>query len=101
MKSLIQDEIDLGNTPPDLIIRGHFHEYIEEYYVKKFMGQRYKVEMCIVPSYCGIDDHARQITKSKYVLEHGMVAYEIVDGKILDTVPLMNTIDIRTKEIIK
>jgi hypothetical protein len=98
MKSIIQDEIDLGNTPPDLIIRGHFHEYIEEYYVKKFMGKRYKVEMCIIPSYCGIDDHARQITKSKYILEHGMVAYEIIDGKILDTYPFMNTIDIRTKE---
>ena len=98
MKSLIQDEIDLGNTPPDLIIRGHYHEYIEEYYVKLFMEHRYKTEMCIVPSYCGIDDHARQVTKSKYILQHGMVAYEIVDGKILDTVPLFETIDIRTKE---
>jgi len=98
MKSLMQDEIDLGNIPPDLILRGHFHEYIEEYYVKLFKGQRYKTEMCITPSYCGIDDYARQVTKNIYILHHGMVAYEIVDGKILDTYPFFNIIDIRTKE---
>lgn len=98
MKSLVQDEIDLGNTPPHLIVRGHFHEYIEEYLVKMFMGKRYKVQMNILPSYCGIDDHARQITRSKYILQHGMVCYEIVDGKILDTYPFFETIDIRTHE---
>jgi len=98
LKSLIQDEIDMGNTPPDLIIRGHFHEYIEEHIVKLFMGKRYKSQLNVIPSYCGIDSYARQITKSTYILQHGMVCYEIVDGKILDTIPMFNTIDIRTKE---
>lgn len=98
MKSLVQDEIDLGNTPPDLILRGHYHEYVEEYLVKLFQGARYKVQLNIVPSYCGIDDYSRKITKSKYILHLGMVAYEIIDGKILDTYPLFETIDIRTKE---
>lgn len=101
MKSLVEDELDLGNPPPDLIIRGHFHEYIEEYLVKMFQGKRHKIQMNIIPSYCGIDDHARKVTKSKYILQHGMVCYEIVNGKIFDTVPMFNTIDIRTKEIIK
>jgi hypothetical protein len=101
MRSIIEDELDFGNTPPDLIIRGHYHEYIEEYLVKMFQGVRHKVQLNIIPSYCGIDSFARQITKSAYILQHGMVCYEIVDGKILDTIPLMNTIDIRTKEIIK
>jgi len=98
MKSLIQDELDFGNTPPDLILRGHYHEYIEEYVVKLAHGKRYKVQGNITPSYCGIDDHARQITKSKYLLQHGMVAYEIVNGKILDTYPFFEAIDIRTHE---
>lgn len=98
MKSLVQDEIDLGNTPPDLILRGHFHEYIEEYWVKMFMNKRHITQMNILPSYCGIDDYARQVTKSKYILQHGMVCYEIVNNKILDTYPFMNTIDIRTRE---
>ena len=98
LKSLIQDEIDLGNTPPHLVIRGHYHSYVEEYVIKMFQGKRYKVQLNVLPSYCGIDDYARQATKSKYILQHGMVCYEIVDGKILDTHPLMETIDIRTKE---
>lgn len=101
LKSLIQDEIDLGNTPPDLVLRSHFHEYVEEYIVKMFMGTRYKVQGNIIPSYCGIDDHARKITKSKHILHHGMVCYEVIDGKILDTVPMFETIDIRTREVIK
>jgi hypothetical protein len=33
-------------------------------------------------------------------LQHGMVCYEIVDGKILDTYPMFKTIDIRTHEIL-
>jgi hypothetical protein len=98
LKSLIEDELDLGNVPPDLVIRGHFHDYVEEYVIKYFKGKRYKTQLNVLPSYCGIDDHARQITKSKYVLRHGMVCYEIIDGKILDTHPLLETLDIRTKE---
>jgi len=101
MRSIIEDELDFGNTPPDLIIRGHYHEYIEEYLVKMFRGKRYKVQLNIIPSYCGIDSYARQITRSTYILQHGMVCYEVVDGKILDSYPLMNTIDIRTKEVLK
>jgi hypothetical protein len=100
LKSLIQDEIDLGNTPPHLVIRGHFHSYVEEYVVKIFQGERYKSQLNVLPSYCGIDDYARQITKSKYILQHGMVCYEIIDGKILDTHPMFETIDIRTREVL-
>jgi len=98
MKSFVQDELDLGNAPPDLILRGHYHAYVEEYLIKIVNGHRYRIQMNILPSYCGIDDHARQVTKSKYILQHGMVCYEIVDGKILDTHPFIETIDIRTKE---
>ena len=101
LKSIIQDEIDLGNNPPHLIIRGHYHAYIEEYVIKFFQGKRYKVQMNILPSYCGIDSYARQATKSKHILQHGMVCYEIVDGKILDTYPMFETIDIRTRENLK
>jgi hypothetical protein len=100
LKSLIEDEIDLGNEPPHLILRGHYHAYIEEYVIKLHRNKRYKVQFNIIPSYCGIDDHARQITKSKSILQHGMVCYEIVDGKILDTYPMFKTIDIRTHEIL-
>jgi len=98
LRSLIQDELDIGNTPPDLVIRGHYHSYVEEYLVKFFRGKRHKSQLTILPSYCGIDSHARQSTKSAYILTHGMVCYEIIDGKILDTYPFMETIDIRTKE---
>ena len=98
MKSLIADELDLGNTPPDLILRGHYHSYVEEYVIKMFQGHRYKTQLTVLPSYCGIDDYARQATKSKYILQHGMVAYELIDGKILDTYPLLTTLDVRTKE---
>ena len=98
MKSLIEDEIDMGNDPPDLILRSHVHEYIEEYYVKMFMGKRYKTELCITPSYCGIDSYARQITKSTNVLHHGMIVFEILNGKVYETIPMFETIDIRTRE---
>jgi len=98
LKSLIQDELDLGNRPPNLVLRGHYHSYVEEYVIKVVNGKRYKVQLNVIPSYCGIDSYARQATRSSYILTHGMVCYEIIDGKILDTYPFMETIDIRTKE---
>jgi hypothetical protein len=101
LKSLVQDEIDMGNDLPHLIIRGHYHSYVEEYIIKLFQGKRYKVQLNILPSYCGIDSYARQATKSIHILQHGMVCYEIVDGKILDTYPMFETIDIRTREVLK
>jgi hypothetical protein len=98
LRSLMEDEFDDGNAPPDVVLRGHFHEYISEVLTKFHRDKYYTSRMVILPSYCMLDDYARQATKSASKVRFGMVAFEIVDGKILDVIPLIERVDLRTRE---
>lgn len=98
LRSLIYDELEAGNVPPHLVLRAHYHTYIEEFLSTMFMGVRYKSWLVILPSFCGLSDYARQRAKSTSKVTVGMVLIEIVNGKILDIYPLYQTLDIRTKE---
>ena len=62
--SRMEDEFDDGNAPPDVVLRGHFHEYISEVLTKFHRDKYYTSRMVILPSYCMLDDYARQATKS-------------------------------------
>jgi len=94
----MEDDFDDGNAPPDLTIRAHYHDFIMETLTKYHRGKYYTSRLNILPSYCILDDHARKVTKSVAKVRIGMVAYEIIDGKILDTYPLVERLDLRTKE---
>jgi len=96
LKSLQADELDLGNIPPDLVIRAHYHSYVEMYNRKN----GYRSWITVLPSYCGMSEYAVSATGSAFILKNGMVAYEIVNGKLREIHPLLHTLDIRTKETI-
>jgi hypothetical protein len=100
LRSAMLEEIVAGKTPPKVYLRGHYHEDIEESLIVKANGHRYKSSLIITPSFCFIDDHARQATKSPARITHGMMLIELVDGEVLRTIPLTKTLDIRTKETI-
>lgn len=98
LQSSMLEEIAAGKHPPRLYIRSHYHEEIEESVVIKANGNRYKSTIIVTPSFCFIDDHARQVARSPSRVTHGMAMIEIVDGEILRYDPMIRTIDIRTKE---
>ena len=98
LRSLMMQEITAGKKPPRLVLRGHYHEEIEETLIIKSNGNRYKSTLVLTPSFTFIDEYARKAARSPSRITHGMVMIEIVDGEILRTVPLTRTIDIRTKE---
>jgi hypothetical protein len=99
LRSAMMEEIVAGKVPPRLYFRGHYHEEVEETLIIKANGNRYKSTLIISPSFAFIDHHARQAVKSPARISHGMYAVEIVDGELLRTIPLVRTIDIRSKEI--
>ena len=98
IKSQMMDELDAGDTPPDIIAGAHFHTQVEETVTLFRAGKRYITRGIVTPSYSFINPHARQITKSKYRIGIGLAAFEIINGKILDLHWLARTEDIRTKE---
>lgn len=100
LRSLMMQEIVAGKAPPRLVVRGHYHDEIEETLIVKSNGNRYKGTLVITPSFTFMDEYARKVCKSPSRITHGMIMVEIVDKEILRIVPLTKTIDIRTHETI-
>lgn len=97
-RSIIMSEIASGKTPPALIVRGHYHTFIHEI-VSSYLGDVIRnTAMVIMPSMCGLSDHAQQASQSSSRVMCGMMIFEIIDGKIVDTVPVIETVDNRTYE---
>ena len=98
LRSLMQDEIDIGNHPPNLVMRGHYHTPVKEYIWKKANGIEYESWLLITPSYCLISDYARQSSRSPHRITNGLWAIEIINNHIHHIHCFARTVDIRTKE---
>lgn len=100
LRSLMLQEIVAGKIPPRLVVRGHYHEEIEETLIQKSNGNRYKSTLIVVPSFTFPDEYARKVVRSPSRVTHGMTVVEIVNGELLRVTPLTHTQDIRTKEVL-
>lgn len=101
LRSLMSDEIQSGNKPPRVVLRGHYHSFVKEtLWMDTYLGM-VESTICIIPSMCLLGDHNRQATKSSYKMTNGMIAFEIINGKLLDVHFFGQTLDIRSKETIE
>jgi len=98
LKSLMQDEIDHDKMPPELVLRGHFHEYIREKQIIVKPKRDYESEIIIVPSMCLVSTYATQATKSPSRVENGLIVKEIINGKEHQTLKFTKILDKRTME---
>ena len=97
LKSLMNQEIDMGNTPPRIVLRAHYHEAGWE--TDRIFGKRFwQSDILIIPAYCGITEFAKQVTKSTYMLACGIWGIEIIDGHVKEIRPFWRQIDTRRKE---
>lgn len=100
LQSLMQDELDAGNIPPQLVLRGHYHTPVEESYTKRCNGHKYRSQIVIAPSMCILDDFARQKTQSTFRITNGIYCFEIVDGQLGLPYEISETMDLRTVEVL-
>lgn len=100
LRSLMMDEFSAGNIPPRLVFRGHYHRYVKETIDIEWGGEFHTSTIIITPSFSFPNGYARQVVRSPSRVTHGMVVCEIVDGELLRVIPLIKTLDIRTKEIL-
>jgi len=99
LRSLMMDDLDAGEMPPDVVVRGHFHAFVPPVTERISRGGTiYTSTLILLPSYCGLGDFARKVTRSPSRLSNGMVLLEVTDGKLTNIVPLVTTVDLRTKE---
>jgi len=95
LRSIMIKELMEGNIPPHLVLRGHYHTYVREFL--EING--HPSWIVLLPGFTFKDDYTRRATKSEYKQGIGMIAFEIINGKLHDTYPFIKVVDIRTKEI--
>jgi hypothetical protein len=90
-RSILMDDIVDGRKPPDVIVRAHYHHGIRE---TVRVGE-HTCEAFVLPAYCGMTHYSSQVTRSAYMLSCGLVALEIVDGKVQQVHPFWRRLDLR------
>lgn len=98
LRSLMMDEISAGNTPPHIVLRGHFHDYVKEYLSIRTNGHEYESWITVIPSMDMISGFARQKGQSPYRVTNGIIVYELLDNRVHDIHYFGTTTDVRTFE---
>jgi hypothetical protein len=101
VRSIVTSAIMEQEDVPDVLLRWHFHRYVPDTHEYRSNGTTYITRSRICPSYSYIDDHARQVTKSVSKLTVGMLAFELINGKVKDDYEFLSSIDLRRKEVLK
>jgi len=99
-RSLMLDELADGGQPPDVVVRAHFHSLVLETVLLITKRGIYTTEAFVLPSYCGLSEFGRQVTRSTYRISCGLVAVEIVGGKLAGVHPFWRINDLRTREVL-
>lgn len=100
LRSIMMGEIMEGRIPPHLILRGHYHVYRKEYLEISANGELYESWAFVLPGFTFKDDYTRRATRSEFKQTVGMMAFEVVNGRLYASHKFTKTVDIRTKEII-
>lgn len=100
LRDAMQQDLELvaGGVPAMVYLRAHYHTWIKEQVEIEFQGKTYNSVLVEVPSFCGMDDYAHKVTRSRFTQTHGLAAFEIEKGKIVEIHKLTKTLDLRTKE---
>lgn len=94
LKDIMMRAIRRGEKPPDLVSRAHYHsDVIAPIYVDNYFSQ-----LIVSPSYSLLGDHAHQAARSPDTIRNGLMAVELVDGKLIQIHKFVRTLDVRTKE---
>lgn len=130
LKSLVIHDILRGRHPPALAVRAHFHKLWPETVRIRLnrtllafltamehartddaenvqIGTQdpdvidvYQADIVLLPSYCGMGEYGRQATGSSSTLSNGLIAAEIINGRLVRTHTFERELDIRHHEVI-
>lgn len=92
-RSVMLDCLTRGKRPPDVILRAHHHGLVHE----TVREGGHTCEAIALPSYCGMTHYAAQVTRSAYLLACGLVALEIIDGRLAQVHTFAREVDLRTE----
>ena len=101
---LQQRELDLGNEPPDWVVRSHYHTVGRSASDYRKATKLYRTESLLTPGYTGMDGYARQATRSKFEIHVGVSAWEVPAKGVAGSESLsvaFHILDTRRREVIE
>lgn len=100
VKSLLMDDIALGNPVPNILLRAHKHEFIYARAIHQVKDRIWDLPGFICPPFCFIGSHAQKVMNSPSYMGVGLLALEIINGKLYDWHPFNHYVDLRAKEVV-
>jgi len=91
-------ELVSGRTPPRLYGYGHYHDWIFVTETISVGNIDYTSSLLVMPSFNFPNLWTTAATRAQAHFTHGIVALEILDGKLIEVHRFTKTIDRRTKE---
>lgn len=98
--SLMQDDLDAGKLPPDLVLRAHKHRFATAVRHRATSNALFESRAVICPSYSFTGDFAQKSNQSPTKLELGMVAVEIYDGGVYKLHNFWRYYDLRNEVVL-
>lgn len=98
LKSIIDAHLKSGKRPPDLVLRGHIHQPVNEVITEWIYNQWFESRLVVCPPLSGLTEYARKVTQSAWEIIMGGVIFEIEKRRITDIHFVTKTLDIRTEE---
>jgi hypothetical protein len=98
LRDKMTTELLSGNTPPRIYGYGHYHEWIFVTETISVGNIDYVSSLMVMPSFNFPNLWTTAATRAQAHFMHGIVALEIIDGKLTDVKRFTKTIDRRTKE---
>ena len=95
---VLSEWTDYARVASRVLTRAHQHTYRHTPFCTTLKGIEYQFDAYLLPSWCGIGDYARKVTRSAMSQSFGMLAIEIVNGELVGTHPMIHYLDLRTEE---
>ncbi len=93
LRNIMLESLASGEKPPDVVLRGHYHEPASEY----LEHGKYASRIYCLPSWSMLSDYSRDATRSLSKITHGALVLEVVDGQLRQAHRFYKTLDLRRK----
>ena len=100
-QNILMDDVADGERPPDVILRGHFHTYTRAVATFQPPNAYYQATGIIMPTLSYLGEWALNATQSKSRLSLGLIALEVINGKLHDVHAFVEDWDLRKLEVVK
>jgi len=99
--NILMTEITLQKPIPQIVLRAHKHELTRATAEYQVGGNYWQLPGIVTPPLCFIDDHATKVMNSPTRMGLGIVALEVINGKLLDAHTFTRYIDLRILEVVE